>query len=102
MFIILSFAEVFNINYIIIKALKIGIELEKHILESLDQLAKKAIELQPLEKIKLVEAILSSLDKPDPEIEKSWVAESEARYEAYKRREIEVKDWEEIKKELVK
>jgi len=31
MFIILSFAEVFNINYIIIKALKIGIELEKHI-----------------------------------------------------------------------
>lgn len=67
-------------------------------MESLDQLAKKAIELQPLERIKLVEAILFSLDKPDPEIEKSWVAESEARYEAYKRGEIEVKNWEEIKK----
>ena len=71
-------------------------------MESQDQLAKKAIELQPLERIKLVEAILFSLDKPDLEIEKSWVAESEARYEAYKRGEIKVKDWEEIKKEIVK
>ena len=67
-------------------------------MESVDQLAKKAIELQPVECIRLVEAILYSLYKPDPEIEKSWVAESEARYEAYKRGELEVKDWDEIKK----
>jgi len=67
-------------------------------MESVDQLAKKAAGLQPLERIRLVEAILYSLDKPDPNIEQSWVAESEARYEAYKRGELEVIDWDEIKK----
>lgn len=67
-------------------------------MEPLDQLAKKAVELSPTERIRLVEAILYSLDKPDSEIEKSWIAESEARYEAYKRGELETSDWEEIKK----
>ncbi len=67
-------------------------------METLEQIAKKAIGLRPIERIRLVEAILYSLDKPDPDIEKSWVAESEARYEAYKRGELEVYDWDEIKK----
>ena len=67
-------------------------------MESVDQLAKKATGLQPIERIRLVEAILYSLDKPDPDIEQSWIAESEARYEAYKRGELEAIDWEEIKK----
>ena len=49
-------------------------------METLDQLAKRAIGLRPIERIRLVEAILYSLDKSDPDIEKSWVAESEARY----------------------
>jgi putative addiction module component (TIGR02574 family) len=67
-------------------------------MESLDQLAKKAIELQPIDRIRLVEAILFSLDKPDSEIEKSWIAESEARFQAYKKGELESKDWDELKK----
>ena len=67
-------------------------------MESVDQLAKKATGLQPVERIRLVEAILYSLDKPDPDIEQSWIAESEARYEAYKRGEFDAIDWEEIKK----
>ena len=67
-------------------------------MESVNQLAKKALELQPVERIKLVEAILYSLDKPNPNIEQSWISESEARYEAYKRGEIEAVDWDEIKK----
>ena len=67
-------------------------------MESVNELAQKAIELKPVERIKLVEAILYSLDKPDAEVEKSWIAESEARYEAYKRGELEATDWEEIKK----
>jgi len=70
----------------------------RNIMETLEQIAKKAIGLRPIERIRLVEAILYSLDKPDPDIEKSWVAESEARYEAYKRGELEVYDWDEIKK----
>ena len=67
-------------------------------MESVDQLAKKATGLQPVERIRLVEAILYSLDKPDPDIEQSWIAESEAIYEAYKREELDAIDWEEIKK----
>jgi hypothetical protein len=46
-------------------------------MKSVDQLSKKAIELRPNERIRLVEAILYSLDKPrerapDSKIEKSW------------------------------
>lgn len=67
-------------------------------MESVSQLAKKAIELEPVERIRLVEAILHSLDKLDHDIERSWVAESEARYVAYKRGELDAIDWEEIKK----
>jgi len=67
-------------------------------METLDQLAKRAIGLRPIERIRLVEAILYSLDKSDPDIEKSWVAESEARYEAYRRGELESYDWDELKK----
>ncbi|CAB1080983.1 hypothetical protein D1AOALGA4SA_8649 [Olavius algarvensis Delta 1 endosymbiont] len=66
-------------------------------METLDQIAKKAIGLRPTERIRLVEAILYSLDKPDQAIEKSWVAESEARYEAYKRGELKSYDRDEIK-----
>ena len=61
-------------------------------------MAKKATGLQPIERIRLVEAILYSLDKPDPDIEQSWIAESDARYEAYERGELDAIDWEEIKK----
>lgn len=67
-------------------------------MSSVDQLAKKAIGLRPTERIRLVEAILYSLDKPDPEIEKSRIAESEARYRAYKRGELKAIDWEETRK----
>ena len=70
----------------------------RNIMKSVDQLAKKAMGLRPTERIRLVEAILYSLDKLDPEIEKSWVAESEARYKAYKRGELEAIDWEKIRK----
>ena len=34
-------------------------------MKSVDRLAKKAMELRPTERIRLVEAILYSLDKPD-------------------------------------
>jgi putative addiction module component (TIGR02574 family) len=70
----------------------------REITESVNQLAKKALGLSPTERIRLVEAILYSLDKPDPDIEKSWVAESEARYKAYKRGELVAIDWDEVRK----
>ncbi len=66
-------------------------------MESIEQLTEKASCLRPTERIQLVEAILCSLDTPDPNIGRIWLAESEARYEAYKRGEIEATDWNEIR-----
>ena len=70
-------------------------------MESADQLAKKALQLSPIERIRLVEAILYTLDKPDPTIEKSWIAESEARYEAFKKGELKATDWNEVRKRIL-
>ncbi|HLC15250.1 MAG TPA: addiction module protein [Thermodesulfovibrionia bacterium] len=67
-------------------------------MELIKELAKKAMGLKPVERIQLVEEILFSLDRPDPVIEKKWIAESETRYEAYKRGELDAIDWDEIKK----
>ncbi len=66
-------------------------------MESVDKLAKKALYLLPVERIRLVEAILYSLDKPDKTIENSWIKESEARYEAYKTGKLKAIDWDDIK-----
>lgn len=66
-------------------------------MESVEELAKKAIVLDPMERVRLLEAILYSLDKPDFEIEKSWIAESEARFDAYKRGELQSEDWDKIR-----
>jgi putative addiction module component (TIGR02574 family) len=63
-----------------------------------DNILEKAKKLKPIEKLQLVEALLESLDKPDPEIEKLWIKEADERYEAYKRGELQSTDWEEIKK----
>ena len=68
------------------------LELENDV-ESVSQLAKKAIEV---ERIRLVEAILHSLDKPDHNIEQSWAAKCEARSQAHKRGELDAY-WEEMR-----
>jgi putative addiction module component (TIGR02574 family) len=67
-------------------------------MENVDYLAEKAVHLKPIDRIKLVETILMSLDKPDPEIEAKWIEEADARYEAFKRGELKAVDWDEIKK----
>ena len=67
-------------------------------MESVEQLAQKAVNLEPADRLRLVEAILFSLDKIDPDIEQSWVAEAEARYEAYRKGELQAVEWEEIRK----
>lgn len=70
-------------------------------MQSVSHLAKRAIKFEPVERIRVVEAILYSLDKPDHNIEQKWIAESEARYEAYKRGELDAIDWEDMKKRSV-
>ena len=51
-----------------------------------EEIKTRALELNVIDRIHLAEIILDSLDKTDEEIEKIWVAESENRYQAYKRR----------------
>lgn len=66
------------------------------------ELQKKALNLKPIDRIRFVETILESLDKPDPEIEKAWVAESEARYAAYKKGKLKAISYKTLKKRLRK
>ena len=66
-------------------------------METTELLTKKALELRPIERVRLAEAILQSLDKPDSATDRAWVAESEARYEAYKRGEIDAVDWDTLR-----
>lgn len=67
-------------------------------MESVDQLAQKAMGLRPIDKIRLVEAILFSLEKPSSDVEQKWVSESEARYDAYKKGEMAAVEWDDVKK----
>ena len=71
-------------------------------MESIREVFQRAVQLDPADRIQLVEAILETLDKPDPFIEAAWLAESEARYEAYKRGDLPATEWEEIRKRFVR
>ncbi len=54
-----------------------------------EQIQVEALKLKPVEKVRLAESLLSSLDRPAVDIEKKWVNESERRYAAYKSGEIQ-------------
>lgn len=44
---------------------------------------KEALNLPTADRAKLAERLLTSLDKPDPDIDQLWIAEADARVEAY-------------------
>jgi putative addiction module component (TIGR02574 family) len=48
-----------------------------------DKLLKQALELPVQEKSELIEQLIKSLDKPDPEIDELWKIEAESRIDAY-------------------
>jgi putative addiction module component (TIGR02574 family) len=41
------------------------------------------VQLDPVERCKIVAKVLQSLDKPDPEIDRAWNDEAERRLKAY-------------------
>jgi putative addiction module component (TIGR02574 family) len=45
---------------------------------------EQAISLQPIEKAELVDSLISSLDKSDPDLDLLWANEAESRFSAYK------------------
>jgi putative addiction module component (TIGR02574 family) len=55
-------------------------------------IAEEAERLPAADRIKLVEHLLATLDKPDPEIDRAWADESERRLDAYLRGETTAHD----------
>ena len=49
-----------------------------------DELALEIKSWPDLEKVRLVNAILSDLDRPDPELDRIWAEEARKRWVAYK------------------
>ena len=67
-----------------------------------EELKQKILNLKSCDKIKLVELIMESLDKPDQEIEAKWVKESEKRYDAYKAGKLKSISYQEVMDRLKK
>jgi putative addiction module component (TIGR02574 family) len=61
-----------------------------------DRLAAEIQALPDAEKLRLVESILTDLDKPDPEIDRIWADEARRRWEAYKAGRISTVSYEDV------
>jgi Glu-tRNA(Gln) amidotransferase subunit E-like FAD-binding protein len=53
-----------------------------------NEVLKEAVSLEPVQKAKLIDKLLSNLDEPDKEIDKLWVKEAEGRIDAYEKGKI--------------
>ena len=60
------------------------------------ELASQAAKLPPSDRLQLVETILATLDKPDPDISAAWAAEAEDRLAAFRRGELMAVDENEV------
>ena len=63
---------------------------------SADKLVSEIHDLPDSEKLRLVDAILSDLDKPDPEIDRVWADEARQRWAAYKEGRIPTVSYDEV------
>jgi putative addiction module component (TIGR02574 family) len=52
--------------------------------KNVDDITEEIRKLPDVEKLRLVDTILSDLDKPDPEIDRVWAEEARKRCAAYK------------------
>jgi putative addiction module component (TIGR02574 family) len=50
-----------------------------------NRVLKEALALKPAENAELIDKLISSLDKPDSELEDLWAKEAESRIDAYER-----------------
>ena len=61
-----------------------------------DQLESQIRALPEAEKLRLLEAILNDLHRPDPEIERVWADEAKKRWAAYKDGHIPTVSYEDV------
>jgi putative addiction module component (TIGR02574 family) len=66
------------------------------IAKSVDKIAEEIRELPDVEKLRLVDGILSDLDKPDPEIDRVWADEARKRRAAYKAGKVPTVSYESV------
>ncbi|MEO8326773.1 MAG: addiction module protein [Nitrospirota bacterium] len=60
------------------------------------QILYKVLHLSALDRAVVAERLLSSLDTPDPAIDKLWAEEAEARIDAFERGEMETVSGEDV------
>ena len=63
---------------------------------SADKLASEIKQLPDAEKLRLVDAILTDLDRPDPEIDRIWAEEARKRWAGYEQGRIPTVSYEEV------
>lgn len=63
---------------------------------STDELVSEIRALPDAEKLRLVDAILHDLHKPDPEMERVWAEEAKRRWDAYKAGRIPTVSYEDL------
>ena len=59
---------------------------------SITSIAEEAEHLPAADRARLVELLLATLDRPDPEIDQAWAEESERRLAAYLRGDTTARD----------
>ena len=57
--------------------------------EVAEKLIREALGLDPVDRAAVIEELLSSLDRPDPDLDAKWARESEDRLSGYRAGEIE-------------
>lgn len=60
----------------------------------MDKIAAEIHDLSDIEKLRLVDAILTDLDKLDPEIDRVWAEESRKRWAAYEAGRVQTTPYE--------
>ncbi len=66
------------------------------------KLQKQVEALPDAEKLHLVDALLTELDRPDPAIDKVWVEESQRRWKAYKGGKLKAIPYQDVMKRFKK
>jgi putative addiction module component (TIGR02574 family) len=56
--------------------------------EKSKEILKKALDLPPSEKAELIDRLLSSLEKPERDLDELWAKEAEDRIDAYEKGEL--------------
>lgn len=61
-----------------------------------EKLAQEIHSLSDIEKLQIVDAILTDLDKPDPAMDRIWAEEARKRWAAYKEGRIPTVSYQEV------